>query len=121
MSEQKTVGRKRKLSDAERADRAAKSKAASALRAEEIRATAALRRTLPPGSVLEGEVGWKYYAAPADDPGKTRAEARLADLGYEPAPGVRMIGIHRGMIWKIPQSIAEDLHAARGARLKIKN
>tara|TARA_R100001143_G_scaffold56773_1_gene53559 strand:- start:116 stop:496 length:381 start_codon:yes stop_codon:yes gene_type:complete len=105
---------------ATKAEKAAKTKAAAEERAAAIREANVNRRNLRPGAILNGEEGWRYYAAPPDDPGRTRCEARLTDLGYEPAPDVKMVGIHRGMIWKIPKSIADELHAARAERTKAK-
>ena len=97
----------------------AASKAAAAERAEKIREEAAARRDLRPGQIIGGEDGWHYYSAPPDEPGRSRTEARLRDLGYEPAPGVKMVGVHRGLIWRVPQEIADDLNAAKAERLAV--
>lgn len=112
------VKKARKAKKATAAEKATKTKAAAEVRATAIREANVNRRSLRPGAVLNGEEGWRYYAAPPDEPGRTRCEARLTDLGYEPAPGVKMVGIHRGMIWRVPQSIADELHAARAERTK---
>ena len=94
------------------------SAAEAAQAADRIRAEHAGRVDMQPGEVVGGDPdNWVYYHVPGTEPQLTRLSEKLKSRGYEPAPGLKMIGLPGGMVWRLPRAIARERLAARGAAL----
>tara|TARA_Y100000310_G_scaffold332887_1_gene409338 strand:+ start:360 stop:731 length:372 start_codon:yes stop_codon:yes gene_type:complete len=114
---------KRTTEKAAHAEKARRSKAAALAaatkRADEIRQRLGNARGEMPGTLMGGEVGWKYSAIPADAADRTRDSCRHAfeAKGYSKVDDghCHYVGMPKAEIWRIPEEIFHELSAAAAA------